>query len=114
MSDCDYGMTYENEREWYINEHEIDDDEIDVNEIPTSDLEDCDYKCLRVIDDLIVSQAEEITKLKLMLKRLPNDMDIFSWDEKREMWRHDEDGISDEEEEEEEVEVEEESEEDSD
>lgn len=44
---------------------------------------------------------KENKDMKKKLEHLPNDMDIFSWDEKREMWRHDEDEVSDEEEEEE-------------
>ena len=55
----DFGMAYENERQWYINEHEI-----DVNEIPTDQLEDCDYKCLRVIVDMFDAQETKIKELE--------------------------------------------------
>jgi hypothetical protein len=59
-----------------------------------------------VREELIVDMKSEIKTLKeendkftKMFNAFPNDMDIFSWDEKREMWRHDEDEVSDEEEE---------------
>ena len=50
-------------------------------------------------DQEIVKLKEENRINAKMIWHLPNDMDIFSWDKKREMWRHDEDGVSDEEEE---------------
>ena len=52
------------------------------------------------------TENKEIAELKKQneiftrkLDNLPNDMDIFYWDEKRDMWRHDEDEVSDEEDE---------------
>jgi hypothetical protein len=43
-------------------------------------------------EDKLKEENELFTK---MFDRFPSDMDIFSWDKKREMWRHDEDGVSD-------------------